>query len=141
MGSSDVVLRGARPALLIPPSARFLSLMSESSKLPENLAELLAHLHERQEKRGNCTMRDRAELWLRFGGEDMDISPPNFHHALAGWLANAGLVREDKAADVAAVLYCLGVTNSNNLFQKVNQGKLVALGIGKNGRRNAKSKK
>ena len=50
-------------------------------------AELLAHLHERQEKRGNCTMKDRAELWLRFGGENLDISPPNFHHALAAWLA------------------------------------------------------
>jgi len=115
--------------------------MSESSKLPDNLSELLDHLHERQEKRGNCTMKDRAELWLRFGGENLDISPPNFHHALATWLANAGLVHKDKAQDVAAVLYCLGVTNSNNLFQKVNQGKLVPLGIGKNGRRNAKGKK
>ena len=37
------------------------------------------------------------------------------------------------------MLYCLGVTNSNNLFQKVNQGKLVTLGIAKNGRRNAKA--
>jgi hypothetical protein len=117
--------------------------MSEpsSSKLPAQLNELIAFLHERQEKRGNCTMKDRAELWLRFGGEQMDISPPNFHHALATWLANAGLVHKDKAADVAAVLYCLGVTNSNNLFQKVNQGKLVTLGIGKNGRRNAKGQR
>ena len=59
--------------------------MSEpsSSKLPAQLAELLTFLHERQEKRGNCTMKDRAELWLRYGGEQMDISPPNFHHALA----------------------------------------------------------
>ena len=117
--------------------------MSEpsSSKLPAHLNELLTFLHERQEKRGNCTMKDRAELWLRYGGEDMDISPPNFHHALATWLANAGLVHKDKAKDVAAVLYCLGVTNSNNLFQKVNQGKLVTLGIGKNGRRNGVSEK
>ena len=115
--------------------------MSESSKLPDNFSELLAHLHDRQEKRGNCTMKDRAELWLRFGGEDLDISPPNFHHAIVTWLANAGLVHKDKSRDVAAVLYCLGVTNSNNLFQKVNQGKLVPLGIGKNGRRNAKGKK
>jgi integrase len=117
--------------------------MSEpsSSKLPSQLNELLTFLHERQEKRGNCTMKDRAELWLRYGGEQMDISPPNFHHALATWLANAGLVPKDKATDVAAVLYCLGVTNSNNLFQKVNQGKLIALGIGKNGRRNAKGQR
>ena len=115
--------------------------MSESSKLPDNLSELLTLLHERQEKRGNCTMKDRAELWLRYGGENLDISPPNFHHALATWLANAGLVHKDKAEDVAAVLYCLGVTNSNNLFQKVNQGKLVAMGISKNGRRNAKGQR
>jgi len=33
------------------------------------------------------------------------------------------------------------VTNSNNLFQKVHQGKLIPHGIGKNGRRNAKGKK
>jgi integrase len=115
--------------------------MSESTKLPDDLAELLAHLHARQEKRGNCTMKDRAELWLRYGGENLDISPPNFHHALATWLENAGLVHKDKSVDVAAALYCLGVTNSNNLFQKVNQGKLVTMGIGKNGRRNAKGKK
>jgi hypothetical protein len=115
--------------------------MSEPSKLPDDLPALLATLHERQEKRGNCTMKDRAELWLRYGGDELDISPPNFHQALATWLANAGLVHKDKADDVAAVLYCLGVTNSNNLFQKVNQGKLVTLGIGKNGRRNAKGKK
>ncbi|MEY3391361.1 MAG: hypothetical protein RLZZ322_209 [Verrucomicrobiota bacterium] len=111
---------------------------SPSPKLPSDLAELLKFLHERQQKRGNCTMRDRAELWLRFGGDDLDISPPNFHHAIAQWLANAGLVHKDKTDDVAAVLYCLGVTNSNNLFQKVNQGKLVTLGIAKSGRRNAK---
>ena len=114
--------------------------MSEpsSSKVPAPLNELLTFLHERQEKRGNCTMKDRAELWLRHGGDSLDLSPPNFHHALATWLANAGLVHKDKSQDVAAVLYCLGVTNSNNLFQKVNQGKLVNLGIAKNGRRNAK---
>ena len=114
--------------------------MSEpsSSKLPAQLDQLLTFLHERQEKRGNCTMKDRAELWLRYGGEDLDISPPNFHHAIAQWLTNAGLVHKDKTEDVGAVLYCLGVTNSNNLFQKVNQGKLVTLGIAKNGRRNAK---
>ncbi len=122
-------------------SATFPTQMSEPTKLPDSLPELLAHLHDRQEKRGNCTMKDRAELWLRFGGETMDISPPNFHHALATWLANAGLVHKDKAQDVAAVLYCLGVTNSNNLFQKVNQGKLVTMGIGKNGRRNAKGQR
>lgn len=114
--------------------------MSEpsSSKLPAQLNELLTFLRERQEKRGNCSMKDRAELWLRHGGEDLDISPPNFHKAIAQWLTHTGLVHKDKTEDVAAVLYCLGVTNSNNLFQKVNQGKLVSLGIGKNGRRNAK---
>ena len=114
--------------------------MSEpsTSKLPAQLDQLLTFLHERQEKRGNRTMKDRAELWLRYGGEDLDISPPNFHHAIAQWLTNAGLVHKDKTEDVGAVLYCLGVTNSNNLFQKVNQGKLVNLGIAKNGRRNAK---
>jgi hypothetical protein len=111
---------------------------SPSTKLPAHIDDLLEFLHERQAKRGNCTMRDRAELWLRFGGEQLDISPANFHHALALWLTNAGLIHKDKTDDVAAVLYCLGVTNSNNLFQKVNQGKLVTMGIGKNGRRNAK---
>ncbi|MSS99301.1 MAG: hypothetical protein EXS26_02425 [Opitutales bacterium] len=115
--------------------------MSESSKLPDNLSELLTHLRERQTKRGNCTIQDRAELWLRHGGENLDISPPNFHHALANWLANTGIVNKDKAPDLAAALYCLGVTNSNNLFQKVNQGKLVTMGIGKNGRRNAKGQR
>lgn len=115
--------------------------MSVSSKLPDNLSELLSHLHARQEKRGNCTTHDRAELWLRHGGENLDISPPNFHHAIATWMANAGLVHKDRTQDIAAVLFGLGVTNSNNLFQKVNQGKLVTMGIGKNGRRNAKGKK
>ena len=43
--------------------------------------------------------------------------------------------------DVAAALYCLGVTNSNNLFQKVQQGKMSPFGIGKNGRRNAKGQR
>jgi len=109
-----------------------------SSKLPAQLNELLEFLHERQDKRGNCTMKDRAELWLRYGGEELDISPPNFHKAIALWLTQAGLVQKDKTAHVAAVLYCLGVTNSNNLFQKVNQGKLMTFGIAKNGRRNAK---
>ena len=115
--------------------------MSVSSKLPDNLSELLTHLHARQEKRVNCTMQDRADLWLRHGGEDLDISPPNFHHALATWLANTGLVHKDKVQHVAAALFSLGVTNSNNLFQKVNQGKLVTMGIGKNGRRNARGQR
>ncbi len=115
--------------------------MSVSSKLPDNLSELLTHLHARQEKRVNCTMQDRADLWLRHGGENLDISPPNFHHALATWMANTGLVHKDKVQHVAAALFCLGVTNSNNLFQKVNQGKLVTMGIGKNGRRNARGQR
>ena len=122
-----------RPSTLSRPAQ-----MPARPNLPENLAELLSHLHDRQQKRGNCTMKERAELWLRYGGEQLDISPPNFHLALATWLANAGLVHKDRAQDVAAALYCLGVTNSNNLFQKIAQGKLVTLGIGKNGRLNAR---
>lgn len=110
-------------------------------KLPDTTAEILQLVQACQEKRSNCTMAFRTELWLRHGGEEMDISPANFHHALAGWLTGAGLVGKDKSKEVAAALYCLGVTNSNNLFQKVHQGKLAPHGIGKNGRRNAKSKK
>ena len=73
-------------------------------------------------------MKDRAELWLRFGGEQLELSPPNFHHTLAVWLANTSLVHKNKTDDLAAVLYCLGVTNSNNLFQKVYQDKISATG-------------
>ena len=93
------------------------------------------------EKKGNCPIELRAAVWLRHGGEKMDLNPANFHNALAEWLVNAGFVKADQTESVAAALYCLGVTNSNNLFQKVNQGKLVPMGIGKNGRRNAKGKK
>jgi hypothetical protein len=71
----------------------------------------------------------------------MDISPANFHHALAEWLGNAGLVKADDVDHVAAALYCLGVTNSNNLFQKVHQGKMESLGIGRHGRRNSKGRR
>jgi hypothetical protein len=113
--------------------------MPESSpKIPDSIPELIEHLRALQEKRGNCTMQARTEVWLRIGGEELDISPANFHAALAAALTQAGLVTKEKTADVAAVLYCLGVTNSNNLFQKVHQGKLIPHGIGKNGRRNAK---
>ena len=45
-----------------------------------------------------------------------------------------------RVEDVAAALYCLGVTNSNNLLQKVRQGKIDTFGIGKDGRRNGKGK-
>ncbi len=108
------------------------------AKLPEDLSDLIEHLLLLQEKRGNCAMNARAALWLRVGGDHMDISPANFHAALAEALTNAGLVSKDKTENVTALLYCLGVTNSNNLFQKVHQGKLIPHGIGKNGRRNAK---
>lgn len=109
-----------------------------SPELPECPAALLVHLRDREEKRGNVSIKDRAEIWLRHGGDELDVSPPNFHHAIASWMGNAGLVARDKIDAVAAVLYCLGVTNSNNLFQKMNQGKLAPFGIGRNGRRNAK---
>jgi hypothetical protein len=33
------------------------------------------------------------------------------------------------------------VTNSNNLFQKVHQGKMESLGIGRHGRRNSKGRR
>ncbi|MEI7651064.1 MAG: hypothetical protein WCJ96_03545 [Verrucomicrobiota bacterium] len=117
--------------------------MSEPTpaKLPEELCALIEHLRLLQEKRGNCPMNARAALWLRLGGDSLDISPSNFHAALAEALTNAGLVSKDKTENVTALLYCLGVTNSNNLFQKVHQGKLIPYGIGKNGRRNAKGKK
>ena len=86
-------------------------------------------------------MELRANLWLRHSDETMELTPANFHGALAEWLANTGLVKDGKQADVAAALYCLGVTNSNNLFQKVQQGKMTPHGIGKNGRRNGQLKK
>lgn len=86
-------------------------------------------------------MELRANLWLRHSSEGLELTPSNFHDALAEWLANAGLVKDGKQADVAAALYCLGVTNSNNLFQKVQQGKMVTHGIGKNGRRSDHNKK
>jgi hypothetical protein len=33
------------------------------------------------------------------------------------------------------------VTNSNNLFQKIQQGKMEALGISRQGRRNSKGRR
>ena len=117
--------------------------MSEaaSSKSSEPCKDTLRTVLEVCRKKGNCTMELRAAVWHRHGGEKMDITPANFHFALADWLGNAGFVKPDQVEAVAASLYCLGVTNSNNLFQKVNQGKLVPLGIGKNGRRNAKGQR
>jgi hypothetical protein len=117
--------------------------MSEapSSKSPEPSKDTLRKILEVCEKKGNCTMELRAEVWLRHGGEKMDISPANFHHALAEWLTNAGLVKSEQTEAVAASLYCLGVTNSNNLFQKVQQGKMEALGINRQGRRHSKGRK
>lgn len=91
-------------------------------------------------RRSNCRLDRRAEFWLRYGGDKLEISPGSFHHSLATWLHNAGLVPASRVDDLAAAFYCLGVTNSNNLFQKVRQGKVDHHGIGKDGRRNGKSR-
>lgn len=117
--------------------------MSEASptKPAEPVRQLLERLRKICEKRGNCTTALRAELWLQVGGEPLDISPANFHRALAQALAQAGLTDRERTEDVAALLYCLGVTNSNNLFQKVHQGKMEPLGIGRNGRRNSRARR
>lgn len=117
--------------------------MSESPapRSNETVAQLLIRIREVHEKRGNCTMALRADVWMRLGGEDLDISPANFHRAVARWLVNAGLVSKRDADDVAAALYCLGVTNSNNLFQKVHQGKTEPHGIGRNGRLNGRGRR
>ena len=115
--------------------------MSEPAKNPELIKQTVADIHGIYSKKCNCTMSLRAELWLRHGGEGLELTPSNFHDALAEWLADTGMIKEGRQADVAAALYCLGVTNSNNLFQKVQQGKMSPYGIGKNGRRNGASKK
>ena len=115
--------------------------MPENAKNPELIKQTLADIHGIYGKRRNCTMALRAELWLRHSGAELELTPSNFHDALAEWLANTGLIKEGHQEDVAAALYCLGVTNSNNLFQKVQQGKMCPYGIGKNGRRNGHSDK
>jgi hypothetical protein len=117
--------------------------MSDSSapRPNETVTQLLIRVREVHEKRGNCTMALRAELWLRLGGEELDISPANFHRSVAKGLVNVGLVSKRDADDLAAVLYCLGVTNSNNLFQKVQQGKTEPHGIGRNGKVNGKGRR
>ena len=117
--------------------------MSEvpSSKSPEPCKETLRKILEVCRKKGNCTMELRAAVWLRHGGDKMDISPSNFHYAVADWLVNAGLVKSDQLEFVAGSLYCLGVTNSNNLFQKVQQGKMETLGISRQGRRMSKGRR
>ena len=97
--------------------------------------EEIRNLHRR---RCNCRLDRRVDFWLRYGGEKIEINPTQFHASVARWLANAGLIHEGCVDDVAAALYCLGVTNSNNLLQKVKQGKVDALGIGRDGRRNGK---
>jgi hypothetical protein len=102
---------------------------------------LIVKIREIHSKKKNCRLDIRADLWLHYGGEGVEINPNTFHHSIAEWLQNAGLVESKHVDDVAAALYCLGVTNSNNLFQKVRQGKLDANGIGKNGRRNGKGSK
>jgi hypothetical protein len=115
--------------------------MSENPKNSDQIKETLEEIHGIHGKKCNCTMSLRADLWLRHTGEDLELTPSNFHGALAGWLVNTGLVEKSAQTHVEAALYCLGVTNSNNLFQKVQQGKMSPYGIGKNGRRNGNKKK
>jgi hypothetical protein len=115
--------------------------MSENPKNSELIKETLEKIHGIYGKKCNCTMSLRAELWLRHTSEELELTPSNFHDALAEWLANTGMIKDGRKEDVAAALYCLGVTNSNNLFQKVQQGKMSPFGIGKNGRRNGNTGK
>ena len=115
--------------------------MPENAKNPDLIKQTLADIHGIYGKKCNCTMALRAELWLRHSGAELELTPSNFHDALAEWLANTGLIKDGRQEDVAAALYCLGVTNSNNLFQKVQQGKMEALGINRQGRRNSKGRK
>jgi len=115
--------------------------MSENPKNSELIKETLEKIHGIYGKKCNCTMSLRAELWLRHTSEELELTPSNFHDALAEWLANTGMTKDGRKEDVAAALYCLGVTNSNNLFQKVQQGKMSPFGIGKNGRRNGNTGK
>ena len=100
----------------------------------------LAEIRTLHRRRCNCRLERRAQYWLRYGGERLEITPSQFHLSVARWLGNAGLVTHDRIDDVAAALFCLGVTNSNNLLQKVRQGKIDPLGIGRDGKRNGKSK-
>lgn len=118
-----------------------LSAETPAGKVTESSRQVIERLLAICEKQGNCTTAMRAELWLQFGGDALDISPANFHQALAGALAQAGLTSRERTPEIAALLYCLGVTNSNNLFQKVQQGKMEPLGIGRNGRRTARSRR
>ena len=115
--------------------------MSENTKNSELIKETLQKIHGIYSKKCNCTMSLRTELWLRHTSEELELTPSNFHDALAEWLDNTGMIKEGRQEDVAAALYCLGVTNSNNLFQKVQQGKMSPYGIGKNGRRNGNTGK
>ena len=115
--------------------------MSENPKNSELIKETLEKIRGIYGKKCNCTMSLRTELWLRHTSEELELTTSNFHDALAEWLANTGMIKEGRQEDVAAALYCLGVTNSNNLFQKVQQGKMSPYGIGKNGRRNGNTGK
>lgn len=115
--------------------------MSKPVVKPNPACPLLTKVRELHSRRRNCRLDVRADLWLHYGGEQVELNPGAFHRSVAHWLHNAGLVEAGHVDDVAAALYCLGVTNSNNLFQKVRQGKLDGNGIGKNGRRNGKARK
>jgi predicted DNA-binding ribbon-helix-helix protein len=117
--------------------------MSEghSPRGSETSAQLLQRIREVHAKRGNCTTALRTQIWVRLGGDELDISPANFHRAVARAIVQAGIATKRDTEDLAALLYCLGVTNSNNLFQKVHQGKTEAHGIGRNGRLNSRGRK
>ena len=117
--------------------------MSEpsSSKAPEPCRETLRRTLEACQKKGNCSMELRAAVWLRHGGDKMDLCPANFHHAVAEWPGHAGLVKAEDVEQVAAALYCLGVTKSDSLFQKIQQGKMEPLGVDRQGRRNSKGRR
>jgi hypothetical protein len=106
--------------------------------LPAN--DIMKEIHELHDEKRNCTLERRAKFWAKLGGKDFELTPDNFHVALAQWLHNAGIIDKDRIKDAAAALYCLGVTNSNNLFQKIQQGKLHDMGISKNGRPNGNGK-
>ncbi len=114
---------------------------SSQSKIQSHSAcPLLTKLRKAYSNKRNCTLSDRADFWLHYGGKNVELNPHAFHTSIASWLLNAGLIEKGRVDDITAAFYCLGVANSNNLFQKVSQGKMETCGIGNNGRRNSKAK-
>lgn len=81
----------------------------------------MKEIHELHDEKRNCTLERRAKFWAKLGGKEFELTPDNFHVALAQWLHNAGIIEKDRVKDASAALYCLGVTNSNNLFRKSNK--------------------